>query len=111
MAHENTYGQGEGTLTRAAALVAEAKVDFDRLAGTLESNIANLHGKWGGSGSRAFQILQEAWQEKQRMIVGALNEFENSLQVTERTNVATDEQQGDYYTRTASRLGDVSTSV
>ena len=47
-------GQGEGTLTRAAGLVAEAKQDFDSLSKSLEGQIAGVQGKWAGAGGTAF---------------------------------------------------------
>ncbi len=101
----NEMGQGEGTLTKAAGLVADAKQDFDRLSGKLEGQIQGLQGKWAGAGGQAFFQLHRAWTEKQKVIVSALNEFEASLTSTERDNVSTDEAQSANYTRTAGRLG------
>jgi len=101
----NEMGQGEGTLTRAAGLVADAKADFDRLSGKLEGQIQGLQGKWAGQGGQAFFALHQAWTEKQQVIVGALNEFEASLTSTEKDNISTDEAQSANYHRTAGRLG------
>ena len=98
-------GQGERTLTRAAGLVAEAKADFDSMSRTLEGQIAGLQGKWAGSGGSAFFALHQAWTEKQRVITGALDEFEASLTSTERDNMSTDEAQSASYNRFAGRLG------
>lgn len=101
----NEMGQGEGTLTKAAGLVADAKADFDRLSSKLDGQIQGLRGRWAGAGGQAFFALHQAWTEKQRVIVGALNEFEAALTSTEKDNLATDEAQSAHYTRTASRLG------
>jgi WXG100 family type VII secretion target len=98
-------GQGEGTLTRAAGLVADAKQDFDGLSRALEGQIAGLQGKWQGAGGSAFFTLHQAWTEKQRVITNALNEFEASLTSTERDNMSTDETQSASYNRFAGRLG------
>jgi WXG100 family type VII secretion target len=98
-------GQGEGTLTRAAGLVSEAKQDFDSMSKTLEGQIAGLQGKWAGAGGSAFFALHQAWSEKQRIITAALNEFEASLTSTEKDNVNTDETQSANYSRVAGRLG------
>ena len=98
-------GQGEGTLTRAAGLVAEAKQDFDSLSKSLEGQIQGIQGKWAGAGGTAFFSLHQAWNEKQRIITNALNEFQNSLTSTEKDNVATDETQSSNYSRVAGRLG------
>ena len=46
-----------------------------------------MQGKWGGQGGTAFFNLHEAWNEKQQIIVNALDEFEASLQQTEKDNV------------------------
>lgn len=97
-------GQGEGTLTRAAVMVSEARVDFDRLALELEGRIHGLRGQWIGAGGTAFFGLQQAWTQKQRVIVGALDQFEASLRATERDNVGTDEVQMANYQRNAARL-------
>ena len=101
----NEMGQGHGTLSKAAGLVADAKRDFDNLSGKLEGQIANLQGKWAGSGGSAFFSLQQAWTEKQRVITNALNEFQASLTSTEKDNVNTDEAQSSNYSRVAGRLG------
>ncbi len=102
-AHE--MGQGEGTLTRAAGLVTQAKADFDRMSSKLDGQIAGLQGQWVGAGGAAFFNLHRAWTEKQAVIVSALNEFEASLTSTERDNINTDETQSAAYARTAGRLG------
>ena len=98
-------GQGEKTLSRAAGMVADAKSDFDGMSRRLDGQIANLRGKWAGAGGTAFFALHQAWTEKQGVIVNALNEFEASLQSTERDNTDTDEAQSANYNRTAGRLG------
>ncbi|MGB0099703.1 MAG: WXG100 family type VII secretion target [Nocardioides sp.] len=98
-------GQGEGTLTRAAGLVQDAKVDFDSLSKNLSGQIAGLQGKWAGAGGTAFFALHQAWTDKQRVITNALNEFEASLTSTERLNMSTDETQSSNFTRVAGRLG------
>lgn len=101
----NEMGMGEGTLTKAAQLVSGAKQDFDRMSGELEGQIADLRGKWAGAGGQAFFVLHQAWTEKQKVILQALDEFESALTVTERDNVSTDEAQSANYARTTSRLG------
>ncbi len=70
-------GQGEGTLSKGAALVADAKVDFDRISNKLDGQIQGLRGRWQGAGGTAFFTLHQAWTEKQKVIVQALNEFES----------------------------------
>ncbi len=105
MAGAAEMGQGEGTLTRAAGLVAEAKQDFDTMSKTLEGQIAGLQGKWAGAGGQAFFGLHQAWSEKQRVITRALDEFSASLTSTERDNVNTDETQSATYSKVAGRLG------
>ena len=97
-------GQGEGTLTRAAGLVAEAKQDFDSLSKSLEGQISGIQGKWAGAGGNAFFGLHQAWTEKQNRIVSALNEFEQALTNTERDNISTDQAQSDNMARNHSRL-------
>jgi WXG100 family type VII secretion target len=98
-------GQGEGTLSKGAALVAGAKVDLDSISSRLDSQIQGLRCRWLGSGGTAFFALHQAWTERQRIIVRSLDEFERALTTTERDNLATDEAQSASYTRTASRLG------
>ena len=105
MAGAAEMGQGEATLTRAAGLVGDAKQDFQRMSTTLEGQIAGLQGTWVGAGGTAFFGLHQAWSEKQRIIVNALDEFAASLTSTERDNVNTDETQSVTYSRVAGRLG------
>lgn len=101
----NEMGMGEGTLSRAAGLVAQARQDFDRLSGRLEGQVAALHGRWTGAGGQAFFRLHQTWAEKQRVIVGALDDFERSLVGTEKDALRTDDTQAGSYTRSMSRLG------
>ncbi|HEX5860619.1 MAG TPA: WXG100 family type VII secretion target [Nocardioides sp.] len=98
-------GQGEGTLGKGAGLVAGAKVDLDRISSRLDAQIHGLRGRWQGAGGTAFFMLHQAWTERQRTIVQALDSFERALAGTERDNVATDEAQSAAYARTTSRLG------
>ena len=97
-------GQGEGTLSRAASMVAEARGDFDRLARELDGRIQGMRGQWVGAGGTAFFHLHQAWTERQTRIVAALDGFEASLISTERDNLATDEAQMAAYQRTTARL-------
>lgn len=80
------YGQGERTLTEARNKVEQAMIDFEKLAQNLTNQIAALEGKWGGQGAQAFRTLYNAWEEKQGVIVRALNGFAESLGATERLN-------------------------
>lgn len=105
MSNAPEFGQGEGTLSKAAGLVTDARGDFDKIAGRLTGQIAAVQGKWGGQGASAFFILHEAWQEKQKVIVDALDEFSASLHGTEKDNVSTDDAQGSSYNRLHGRLG------
>ena len=98
-------GQGTGTLTRAAGLVADAKGDFDSLSKQLEAQIHGLQGRWVGQGGQAFFALHAAWTTRQREIVSALDTFEASLRSTERDNVRTDEAQQANHQRSLNRLG------
>ena len=97
-------GMGEGTLQKAAQLVSGAKQDFDRMSGELEGQIAGLRGQWAGSGGQAFFVLHQAWTEKQKVVVSALNEFEASLVGTQRDVTNTDDTQAGNFTNFQSRL-------
>ena len=105
MSNAPEFGQGEGTLTRAAGMVTDARGDFNRISNKLSGQIAEVRGKWGGQGANAFHILHDAWQEKQKVIVDALDEFAASLHGTEKDNVSTDEAQSTSYTNLQGRLG------
>jgi WXG100 family type VII secretion target len=99
------FGQGEGTLTRAATLVADTKRDLDGYAQQLDGHLGALRGRWVGQGGAAFFALHQAWTERQATIVRALDAFEASLVATEHDNVATDATESATYARTAGRLG------
>ena len=100
----NEMGMGEGTLSQAAQLVSGAKQDFDRLSAELEGHIGDLRGKWAGSGGQAFFVLHQAWTEKQKVIVSALDEFENSLVGTEKDVASTDDTQASNFNKFQCRL-------
>ncbi len=98
---------GDQTLSRAATMVNQAHSDFNKLAQTLSDNLLAQQAKWQGQGGRAFTNLHQAWKEKQDRIVNALNQFEASLQSTEKDNVTTDQAQSDYMAKNLDRLGGV----
>lgn len=105
MSSANEMGQGQGTLSAAAGMVADAKHDFDRLNNQLVQHIEAAKAKWSGQGGTAFHSLGLSWSEKQRTIVNALNQFEASLRSTEKDNVSTDDTQSSTYARNQQRLG------
>lgn len=95
---------GEGSLARAAAMVTEARTDFDRLAAVLTDRIASEQGRWQGGGGQSFFALQLAWADKQRTIVAALSRFEQSLLDTQSANAATDADAAGLQRTTLARL-------
>jgi uncharacterized protein YukE len=105
MSPAQEMGQGEGTLSRAAALVADARHHFDRLNDELVENIEAAKAMWAGRGGSAFNSLGHAWHERQATIVGALGQFEASLRSTEKDNLGTDETQSSAFVRCQQRLG------
>jgi uncharacterized protein YukE len=98
-------GQGQGTLSAAAGMVADARHDFDRYNNELVQHIDSAKAMWGGQGGTAFNSLGHSWSEKQRTITGALNQFEGSLRSTEKDNISTDDTQSSAFTRNQQRLG------
>jgi uncharacterized protein YukE len=102
-AHE--MGQGQGTLSAAAGMVADAKHDFDRLNDELVEHIDAAKARWAGQGGTAFNALGHAWSEKQRTITSALDQFEASLRSTEKDNTSTDGTQSAAFSRNQQRLG------
>lgn len=101
-AHE--MGMGEGTLTKAAGMVSTARQDFHRLSGELDGQINDLKGKWAGAGGQAFFILHQAWTDKQKLVVEALNEFEASLRGTEKDATTVDDTQAVNYANFQNKL-------
>lgn len=103
MSHQ--MGMGAGTLGRAAELVEAARHDFDQMAAELDSELDQLRGQWQGAGGRAFFVLHDAWHDKQRRVVSALEDLAGALRGTERDVGATDEAQAASYHQDLSRLG------
>jgi len=97
--------QQERALTKAAEQVAAARADVTKLAGDLSGQIQGMGARWGGQGAAAFHNLHTAWQEKQAKIVGALDQFADSLVQTEKDNVSTDQAQADASSNLINRLG------
>lgn len=79
----NQMRAGEGTLVQASSLVSDAKVDFDRLSANLTEQILAAQSRWQGEGGKAFFGLQQAWSDKQRIIVSALERFQSELTGTQ----------------------------
>lgn len=98
---------GEGTLARAAGMVADAKVEFDQLSAGLSDRIMGAQGRWQGAGGSAFFGLHQAWTDKQKVIVAALNEFEANLRGTQSANLATDDNAMSAQNANLHRLGGI----
>lgn len=105
MSSTNEMGQGQGALSAAAGRVAEARADFDHLDHELVQHLDAARARWSGQGGTAFHALCLAWSERQRTIVGALDELEASLRATEQDNTRTDETQSAAFVRSQQRLG------
>lgn len=97
-------GQAQGALSTAAALVADARHDFDRLDRELVAHIDAARSQWVGQGGAAFGAVGAAWAEKQRTIVAALDALAQALRATERDNTATDDAQSAAFARWQTRL-------
>jgi WXG100 family type VII secretion target len=98
-------GFGEGTIKSTGQLLADAKVELKRLSAQLQNEISALQGKWGGQGAQAFSILNQAWDEKQGAIVMKLEQFEATLDETEKSMTTTDEQSSSSVAAIASQMG------
>ncbi len=105
MSTTGEMSQGEGTLAAAAERVAACRADLGALSAALDDQLAALGGRWVGRGAGAFVELHRTWTEKQAVVVGALDRFDESLRATERDVLAADEQQGATYAAIAGRLG------
>ncbi|WP_168929673.1 WXG100 family type VII secretion target [Nocardioides sp. GY 10127] len=99
------FGQGEGALGQAAALVARARADLDQVGRRLEGDTQALRAGWGGRGATAFSALASAWDARQRRVVAVLDRFEADLRSTERDNTTTDEAASAAMARLTSALG------
>src|SRR5687768_11546530 len=77
MSHE--MGMGAGTLGRGADLVGGARQDFDRLSAGLDHEIDQLRPRWQGAGGRAFFELKDAWNDRHRRVVAALDDLATAL--------------------------------
>ena len=105
MSNAADYGQGQGTLSKAAGMVTDAKADFIKESDVLSGQISDMQGKWVGQGASAFFVLHQTWTEKQRVILKALDEFSQSLQTTEQVNMTNDDEQSAVFARLNGRLG------
>ena len=105
MSSAPVMGHGEGVLSTAAGLVAAARQDLDRLGGGVAAQLDAARGAWTGQGGSAFWRLGQAWHDRHRVIVGALDGFEASLRATQRHFVHTDETQSASFVRQQQRLG------
>ena len=90
--HHSRLGFGEGTITSTAQRLAEARLELRRLGQELQGEVDQLQGKFGGEAARAFGALNRAWDERHGAIVTTLDRFESSLNDTEKSMRASDEQ-------------------
>ena len=81
--------------------------DYVAAVKVLDGQISAVKGRWGGAGANAFFILHNAWQEKHKVVVTALDKFHASLTETEKDNVQVDQQAGDFMNSLINKLGNV----
>jgi WXG100 family type VII secretion target len=103
MPHE--MAMGAGTLGRGADLVGAARHDFDRMSAELDHEIDQLRPRWQGAGGRAFFVLKDAWNDRHRRVVAALDGLAAALRDTQRDVLTTDEAQAAGYHHDLGRLG------
>lgn len=98
---------GPETLKVISNEVSTGRSDFTSMAKKLEGQILDKTAQWQGAGGSAFFNLHAAWMEKQTKIVNALNEFEASLGLTDKTTKDNDQQQASAHTTNLSALDGV----
>ncbi|GAA1511455.1 WXG100 family type VII secretion target [Nocardioides humi] len=99
------FGQAEGALKRVAERVVQAKEEFGGHASTMDGQLERLRLEWQGSGGLSFNNLKQAWLEKHKVVITALDRFHASLTETEADNRAVDEQAGSEMVNLLNRLG------
>ena len=100
-----TIGLTVGTLERAAALVGTARADLVGLGGRLSAGLADAQAGWRGGGARSFAGFHQAWSERHRAIVAALDGFESALRGLETISQRTDAEQARAYAGASAGLG------
>jgi WXG100 family type VII secretion target len=99
---------GPDTIKVISNEVSTGRTDFTSMAKKLEGQILDKTAQWQGAGGSAFFNLHAAWMEKQTKIVNALNEFEASLGITDKTTKDNDAQQAAAHNTNLSALDGVS---
>ncbi len=99
------FGQAEGALKRVADRVVQAKQEFGAHSHTMDDQLASLATQWQGSGGLSFKNLKDAWLEKHKVVVFALDKFHASLTETEKDNQQVDDQAGSDMVALMNRLG------
>lgn len=97
--------QTEKALSKGAEFVNTARGDVKTKCNTMSDRVSEMMGGWGGQGASSFGNLMVAWQSKQEDILKALDQLAQSMQETEKDNVATDQAQSDSHVSLQNRLG------
>lgn len=97
--------QTERALKDAATRVSDAHGDVNSRCQKLTGEVSQMMSGWGGQGATAFNNLMTAWQDKQRQILSAMDMLRQSLEATDKDNVATDEAQSSAHVNLLNRLG------
>jgi WXG100 family type VII secretion target len=73
--------------------IDSARMEFGRLSKELESQLANMHRDWVGQGGSAFGRLMVEWQSRQSHVTQLLQQFQDSLTLTQKTATEQDDSQ------------------
>ncbi len=101
----SNLSQTEKALSKGAGFVKEARSEVKNQCIKVDDQVKEMMGGWGGQGATAFGNLMVAWQEKQNTILTALDQLAQSMEETEKDNVATDQAQSDSHATLQNRLG------
>ena len=97
--------QTDKALSTAAEHVRQARVDVKGKCNTLTDQVNALMGQWGGRGADSFNKLMIEWQNKQEIILRALDRLAEAMVETEKDNLKTDDAVSDVHATMLGRLG------
>jgi WXG100 family type VII secretion target len=100
-----TMENSGGALAQSVTLTRQARADLSTQISSLNGKLGEIGTHWQGQGAVAFGRVQNAWNEQVQRLLGALGEFGDNLEGTEKTFNVTDTDVTDSMSHLTNRLG------
>lgn len=95
----------DGAIPASIRILDEGKSTLEADLASLTSKLSSIGSQWQGDGADSFVKVMARWNADSKRLIGALDNFKETLRVSDQSYQATDTAAADSLNRLAARLG------